>query len=288
MKNRMAAAVFAALLFYVFTFSANTLDAEVKPLKFLIFPHQSATELYKKFTPLADYLSKKTGGPVVIEITRDYPEQIELVGKDQFDLAFMGPAPYVKMTAKYGQKPILGRQELMFSPTFQGIIVVRKDSDAKTIKDLLNKRFAFGDTNSTMAHLVPRYMLYEEGITVDKLGGYQFLATQSDIALGVLTGNFDAGALRETTFHAYEKEGLRELARSEPVAEHLFLASKQLPPETTKALQDGLFGLKDTPEGKAVMAAINKEMTGIVPADDSDYQNLRVMLDKLEKIGVKP
>lgn len=252
-----------------------------------IHPYMAATELFKRFTPLANYLARKTGRPVSIRISGDYKDHIDRTGKDMYDIAFMGPASYVKMTAVYGKKPLLARLEVEGSPVFHGIIFTEKESSIETIGDLKEKRFAFGDPNSTMSHLVPRHMLREAGISVDKLAEHKFLGSHNNVALGVLAGDFDAGAVKEEVFFKYEKQGLKMLAKSPPLSEHLFIGSDKLPSAAVEALRGALYHLRDESNGKASMTAIKKQVTGLVPANDGDYDNLRSILDGLEKAGIQ-
>lgn len=68
---------------------------------------------------------------------------------------------------------------------------------------------AFGDPESTMSHLVPRFMLWRVGVTGEVLADYQFLSNHTNVALGVLVGDFDAGAVKEEVFYEFEPKGLK-------------------------------------------------------------------------------
>jgi phosphonate transport system substrate-binding protein len=253
-----------------------------------VHPFLPATELVNRFTPLAEYLSEKTGLPVTISIARDYEEHIERAGGNELDIAYMGPASYVIMVDEYGKKPLLARLEIGGIPTFKGVLIVAEDSPVSTVADLAGRRFAFGDSNSTMSHLVPRFMMWEAGVGVDELAGYKFLKSHHNVALGVLMGDFDAGAVKEEVFYEYKERGLIELSRTLEISEHVFVASSRLPPEKVRAMREALYGLRDTEEGRAIMSGIKKDMTGMAPASDGDYDNLRTILRTLEKLGVKP
>ncbi len=254
-------------------------------LIFAVHPYLPATEIIERFSPLVKYLSKELGEPIDIHISRDYQTHIVEIGKDNVDIAYMGPASYVKMVDTYGRKPLLARQAINGKTTFRGVIIVRKDSPLQSLKDLVGKRFAFGDPESTMSHLVPRFMLWKEGVTIDNLGGYAFLENHHNVALGVLVGDFDAGAVKEEVFDEYEKRGLRELVRTPELSEHVFVASNRLSPEKVKKLRDALYFLRDKEEGQDSMKSIKNTITGMVPVKDEDYDNLRDILHALKKIG---
>jgi phosphonate transport system substrate-binding protein len=217
-----------------------------EPLTFAIHPYLPTIEVVERFMPLVNYLSRETGYPIEIHVSKTYQEHIQNVGRDEFDLAYVGPAPYVTMVRQYGRKPLLSRLEVNGSPTFHGYIIVRKDSSIRTIANLAGKNFAFVDPNSTMGHKVPRYMMWKEGVDVKNLSGYIFMGTHPNVALGVLAGDFDAGAVKEEVFHEYEKRGLRGLKMTPEISEHIFVASTKMTDAEVQALRKAMYKLKES------------------------------------------
>jgi len=256
-----------------------------EPLILAVHPYLPPNELTQRFSPLADYLSRELGRPIVVRVGGDYWEHIEYIGKDQVDIAFMGPASYVKMVKKYGKKPILARLEINGQPQFRGRIIVRKDSPLAILPDLKGRSFAFGDPGSTMSYQVPRYMLWQAGITLNDLSDHRFLGSHNNVALAVLAGDFDAGAVKEEVFLSFESRGLRALANTPALSEHLFVASNALPANIVQAMRTALYRLKDTPQGAHIMNTIKKDTSAMVPAADSDYDSLRDILKALEALG---
>ena len=251
-----------------------------------IHPYKSPTILIKAYTPLADYLSRTIGLPVKIVISKNYKSHIEAVGEDKLDLAYMGPASYVRLIDKFGKKPLIACQEVNGKPTFQGKIIVRKDSRLESLKQLKGKNFAFGDPASTMSHLVPRYMLYQAGIKTDNLGRYKFLGSHDNVALSVLAGDYDAGAVKEAVFYKYESRGLRVLETTPALTEHNFVASNKLESATVEKLRQAFYALDKNAEGKTILASIKPGITAMRPVKDGDYENLREILRSLKSIGV--
>jgi phosphonate transport system substrate-binding protein len=267
------------LFSFVIYLSAHQVHANDQ-LTLWVHPYLPATELINKFSPLAAYLSKKSGRPVEVKVSKSYQSHIKRVGEGQMDLAYMGPASYVKMTHTYGKKTVLACLEVNGSPFFHGMIIALENSAIKTLQDLQDKRFAFGDPNSTMSHLVPRYMLWQAGIDLEDLKKYEFLGSHNNVALGVLGGYYDAGGVKEGVFYKYQKRGLKMLAKSPPIAEHVFVASKNLPESTVNTLRQSLVNLKD----KAILSSIKKSVTGMAPAKDADYDSLRTILQQFDKM----
>jgi phosphonate transport system substrate-binding protein len=252
-----------------------------------VHPFKPPSQLVEAFMPLARYLGEKLGEKVSVRIARDYQAHIDATGRDELDFAYFGPVPYVKLRDAYGPRPLLARQQIGRSPVFHGKIIVQKDSAIRALTDLKGKRFAFGEPHSTMSHLVPRYMLWQAGITVDRLASHKFVGDHVNVALGVLAGDHDAGAVKEDVFYQHESRGLRALATSEPLSDHLFVASNRLPEARLRRLREALLQLDRDPQGVAVLNSLTRGVTALVPVQDSDYDSLRRVLRKLRELGVE-
>jgi len=276
----------AAVIFSVVFYSFPAI-CEDKPLELGIHPYIAASLIHKQFTPLAEYLSKKVGQPVIIKVAQDYRTNIENIGKNKIHIAFMGPVSYVKMVKEYGHKPILACLEANKKTFFQGVIITRKDSPIKSLSDIEGKRFAFGDPNSTMSHIIPRFMLIEAGIPLKKLSSHSFLKNHCNVALGVLIGDYDTGAVKEEVFNRYKERGLKAIARTSLTPEHIFVASNNLSAKTVQILREALYNLKNETNGKEILSAIKQGLTGLVPCKDANYKNLRKIMQTLEEKGVK-
>ncbi|BCK87847.1 putative ABC transporter phosphonate/phosphite binding protein PhnD2 [Sideroxyarcus emersonii] len=249
-----------------------------KPLILGIHPYLPHDEIVSRFTPLANYLAKAIGRPVTVRVGRDYNEHVEAIGDDNIDIAYMGPAPYVQMVAKYGRKPLLARQVINDSPFLKGEIVVRQDSKLGSLKELKGRNFCFGDNNSTMSSVLPRRMLEDAGVPLTRLGSYKHLEGHKNVALAVLAGNCDAGAVKSEVFQEFQSRGLRVLAEMPPVADHVFVANAKLPGPLVRKLRTAMLALNTQPEGKPILNGIHPDMTALVAPKDSDYDSLRTLL----------
>ena len=262
-------------------------EASGQPVVLAVHPYLSYQELQKRYEPLADYLEKALNKEVVVRIGRDYGEHITYVGKDQVDIAYLGPAAYVRMVQKYGKKPLLARLAVNGEPVFRGYLVTSPDSGVNDLQSLRGKRLAFGDPKSTMSHFVPRHMMLEAGIEVGMLEDYQFLGSHKNVALAVLSGAYDAGAVKEEVYDAFKARGLKAIATSDPFSEHLFVARSDAPEEFVVTVRNALYRLSETPEGRTILGNIKHGVTALVPVDDSDYDNLRKVLEMLGEHGVE-
>lgn len=257
---------------------SRTHAANTEQLVLAVHPFLPVAEINERFTPLAEYLTTATGLKVTVRVGQDYQEHIEAIGKDRVDIAFMGPAPYVKMVEKFGPKPLLARFEVNHAPQLFGAIVARTDGPIQSIADIKGRRFAFGDPESTMSHYVPRFMLSEAGIETAQLADHKFLGSHKNVALAVLASDFDAGAVKYEVFEEYAPQGLRLIAKTPPVSDHLFVTRGNLPAAKIEKLRQALLSLKDAPAGPDIMNKLHKGMTALIAVSDADYDNLRPMV----------
>lgn len=258
-----------------------------EPLILGIHPFLPHSELKQQFAPLAEYLSKELEQDVIIKIGTNYDDHISNIGKNKIDITFLGPAIYVEVVKKYNKKPILAIIENNNTKYFQGKIIVREESSIKTISEINIENFAFVSPMSTMGYILPIYMLYNVGNVNVSSNKYSFLGSHQNVALGVLCGDFDAGAVKEEVYNSYCKKGLRVLASTPKIPNHLFIANSILSTEKIKKIQQALFKLNDSENGKLIMESISKSITNMTVVEDSFYNELRDIIYFLENAGLK-
>jgi len=130
-------------------------------------------------------------------------------------------------------------------------------------------------------------MLWKEGLDVSDLAMYEFLDDQENVALGVLMGVFDAGAVDVEVFEKYRDKGLAVLASDPDVAEHVFVTSSRLSTAEVEALRNALFALNTTDSGRAVLHSMDQNVTALVPVSEREYEPLRNMIHTLKNMGIE-
>ena len=253
-----------------------------KTLVLGIHPFRSVGSLQKQFTPLATYLSKELDQDITLRVGSSYQEHVDAIGKDLIDIAYIGPHEYIEMVKQYGKKTLLACQETNGHSTFKGVIIAPSNSSATSLADIKGN-IAFVDPHSTMGYILPSYMLLHENPEILKKQRYQFLKTHENVALGVLVGEFEAGAVKQSVFDSYKDKGLKQLGMTPAITEHLFVASSKLDKRLIQPLRQALLKLKDSPEGQKILQTIKPTITSFVPVSDSDYDSLRHIIDEQTK-----
>jgi len=257
--------------------------AAVESLILGVHPYLQQAEIKKRFTPLADYLSSELGIPVEVRVGQSYEVHVKAIEQGEVDIAYLGPSLYVQLAQTFGRKPLLARLEANGEPTFQGHIVVGPTCKASSLDDLRGKVFAFGDPQSTMSTLVPRALLKQHDITLADLESYRHYKGHANVALAVLAGDADAGAVKEEVYHQFADRGLRSLQSTPPISEHVFVARAGMTSSFTERLQELLLSIRSPEQVSALLKPIKKSATGLVNARSSDYDNLRALIDILQE-----
>jgi phosphonate transport system substrate-binding protein len=266
-KQTLLALVLATLLL-------SSMPAYAQTLTFGVHPFLSSIELNKRFQPLVDYLSQQTGNVIKFQVMNSYASLIDGVCCHNIDLAFTGPNEYVQMTKCNCRIQLLGMLVGDY-PHLRGALVVRQDSDIKHLEQLRGKRIAFVQPKSTMGSQLPLALLQQHGVLLADLQHYDFLGNHENVAYAVLTGQYDAGALKHEVAEKMRPLGLRVLADLPEVADHPFVAGPQVAAASVAQIKDLLLNLHTNSAGRAILTGLRPDAVQIVPITDSDYDSLR-------------
>lgn len=248
---------------------------ETVAIRFGVYQTDKATELYRKFQPMLEMIEQAVAlrleQPVDIQlrIFKTYEAGLDaLVGGD-VDFVRFGPASYLLAHSREPNIELLAKESKNGKSTFHGVICVRADSPYETLEDLSGCRFAFGNPESTIGRYLSQAELMRIGITSDELESFEYLGQHDKVAKAVILGDFDAGALKESTFNKMNTSSeLRALHMFENVTKP-WVARADLDPEVAGALRFALLNAKDLDALKSL------KVSGFMQATDSDYEPTR-------------
>jgi phosphate/phosphite/phosphonate ABC transporter binding protein len=250
-------------------------------LRMGIVPLESPAVMFKKFNPLAEYLGGILKRRIDLRVAVDFQSAVEDIGHGTTQFCFMTPSTYIEARDKY-KVMILVKALTEGKPFHHSVIITRNDSGISSLENLGGRSFAFGDIHSTSSHIVPRAMLLEAGVDIKDLHYYNYLGHHDDVARAVISGDFDAGGIMESTAEKFRGEGLKFLKVSEDIPEFNICVAKNLDPRVVTELRSALISLGEgRPEDAAILKSINASYTGFAPASDEDYDNIRKMMSKI-------
>jgi phosphate/phosphite/phosphonate ABC transporter binding protein len=249
-------------------------------LRMGIIPLESPAIMFKKFNPLAEYLSKKMHRRIDLKVAVDFKGAVKDIGEGITQLCFMTPSTYIEAHTKYNVSVLL--KALREGKPYQhSVIIAKSESDIKEIRDLKGRSFAFGDSHSTSSHIVPRAMLLDEGVDIKDLQ-YHYLGHHNDVAKAVLDGDFDAGAVMESIAYKYKDKGIKFIKISEAIPEFNICISKGMDAALRDELKDAFLALTpSSPEGASVLKSVNETYTGFVKSSDEEYDGIKNMMIRL-------
>lgn len=256
-------------------------EKDTTTINFGVMPLESPADMYRKFTPLINYLAKKTGRRINMKVAGDYETAIKDIGKGITQLCYMTPSTYIKAHSQYGVNLLV--KALRDGRPFQrSVLITKAKSGIRSVSDLKGKSFAFGDINSTLSHILPRAMLLEEGVELKDLSYYNYLGHHDDIVKAVLKEEFDAGGVIESIINRFKGEDLYFIKFSDEIPEMNICVSTSLSTLEQSAISSALSELNEmTDEGAEILHAIDKHYTGFMEAKDEDYIGVRLMMSKI-------
>ncbi|HAM50484.1 MAG TPA: hypothetical protein DCP92_07215 [Nitrospiraceae bacterium] len=252
-------------------------------VKFGILPVESPAVMFRKFSPLADYLSRKIGKTVELKVAIDFDGALTDLGHKATHVCTLGPTAYIEANKMYNLKVIVkGLRD--GKPYHRAAIITRAASSILSVSDLKGRSFAFGDVKSASGHVTPRLMLKDAGIELDDLKFHHHVGYHDEVARAVLKGDFDAGAVIESVGQHYRDQGLRILAYSDEIPEWNICSNNSLDERDISLMKSALLSLNgSTAEDSAVLQSIDEHYTGFVEAENKDYTGIRT---KMERLGM--
>jgi len=218
-----------------------------------------------------------------MQIAKDYDQGISHLTTGKVDFSRFGPASYIEAKKMNEGIEILAMESKKGAKVFYGIIATKNDSDIQSVEDLRDRSFAFGDEGSTIGRFLSQLYLEQNGIRADDLSKYEYLGRHDRVGTAVGAGDFDAGALNESTYKKLIEAGepLRELVKFPNVTKP-WIARSGLDPVIFEALQLSLLEIRDEKALKGL------KIVGFLNGDDTDYAEIREAMDFNHKFFEDP
>ena len=280
--NRLAEIACIAVLVCAVLFPSRAHAAtEYVRLQFGVYQSDKATVMYRKFLPVIERLTEATevelGRPVDIEfkIFRTYQDAQESLAMGTVDFTRFGPASYVLAKDRNPEVGLLAREA---RKAFKCVIAVPHASQAKVLKDLAGLRFGFGDRDSTCGRYASQARLAKAGVYASDFSAFEYLDRHDRVFRAVEFGDFDAGALKVSTYRKLNSSGQLRILDSFEIPTKPWPVRAGLDPEIRQALQKALLGIDD-PE---VLKTLG--VTGFGPVADADFDHVREWMRGLRRI----
>jgi phosphonate transport system substrate-binding protein len=149
------------------------------------------------------------GVPTKLFAPADYNGVIEGLLGGNLDMAWLGASAYAKvyLTNPNAVEPVLVKINTDGSMGYHSIGFARADSGIKSLEEMKDKVFAFGDPNSTSGFLIPSVEIPAAGFSMNKgeyFGDITFSGGHEQTIVGVFNGDYDAGVTWADGLGAWE------------------------------------------------------------------------------------
>ncbi len=169
----------------VFLFSFKPICYANHSYTFGVVPQQSPGQLVRSWVPIIKYLERETGVKLRFATRRTIPAFEEACASEDFDFVYMNPLHYIEFHDNAGYTSFAKAR----NKKIKGIIIVRKDSEIKILKDLTDKRLAFPSSDAFAASIIPRVELKRRNINFH----IKYLGSHDQIYHSVADGIWLAG-----------------------------------------------------------------------------------------------
>lgn len=281
------------LLLILLLLSVLSTAAVAKPdkLVFSAIPDQDQSQLVKRFTKVADYLSTTLGIKVEYVPVKSYAAAITAFRNNQVQLAWFGGLSGVRArTLVPGSEAIAqGAEDTQFQTYF-----IAHQSSGLTLsehfpKGITGKTFTFGSKGSTSGRLMPEYYIREhlEQSPQNAFKQVGFSGNHSRTIALVQTGAYQIGATNYKVWQRQVAAGKVDLNKVSVIWKTPSYPDYQW---TVRGDVDKMWGVGfKTKITKALLEMKNPSLLKAFPrsrfiaADNADYQPI---LDTAKKIGL--
>ncbi|MCX8030851.1 MAG: phosphate/phosphite/phosphonate ABC transporter substrate-binding protein [Thermodesulfovibrionales bacterium] len=232
--------------------------------------------IYEKLYPLKKFISDQIQRHVVIEIAKDFQDLENKIKDDKIHLIIVDPATYCELKWNFRNKiyPIV-KPEGGVAET-RSVFVTKEGIGIEKIFDSFGKKLALGEEKSSFSYLIPLSMLRDVDISIKDFKSVEMLQKEQRIALSILIGDYDIGAMSEMTAAKYIREGLKIIRYSEPTPLFLIAYTSALKSEYVDKIKESIIFRSD----KELSKSMGVERFSL--AEDRDFDYIRVLIRNLK------
>lgn len=274
-------------------------DSNPKKLRFGLMVSEETEQTFERMEILQAYFSEKLGREVEFLQMSNTSAIIEAMRANKIDVSTAGAFTYLVASKTFGAEAIATTTSTDGNPLYYtSCLITSSKSSLRNIDDVVknakNITLSWAYPTSTSGHLVPRYYLQQRGIMPDDFKEVFTSTNHTATLFSVLSGKVDVAAITYALIDRFIKTGklkkgdLRIIWESEPIAPSPVFVRKGLNEGLKKQIQQAYLDVsKGNPKA---MKALQSQFTygvGYIPVNDSFYQPLRDMANKVEGLTLE-
>lgn len=233
------------------------------------FPIVSTVTLFKRFMPLADYLSAQLGVPIRLVTAKNFPTFVKRTAERAYDIVVTAPHFAVR-AADSGQYTIRATTV----NEVQQLIVVRKNSPLQNLEQLAGATIATPPGRALMT-MMGKDFLAQAGLSGPRQPRYRAFTSHNAANQALLAGEVDAAIASSNVVSKAVQRGkpLRILAKGRKLPSMATLVASDLPAALADRVEQAFVGMANTEHGRQVLRQIG--FPGYRAVSIADYEPVR-------------
>jgi len=247
---------------------AGAACAQQTSYTFGVVPQESASQLAANWSPVLAALSEKSGVKLSFATAPDVPTFERRLAAGEYDFAYMNPYHFVVYHAKPGYRALARAK----GERLRGVVVVRRDSPVREMKDLAGATLAFPTPAAFGATLLVQAEMQRQHLPFKAA----FVKSHNSVYRGVVKGLYPAGGGVPRTLDLLDPAISRELRvvwTSQAYTSHAIATRPQLDPAVRGRVLAAMMQASLEPAQLRLLAEIGFD--GFEPAHDQDWDDVR-------------
>ncbi len=223
-------------------------------LVFAYTPVEDPALYAQQFRPLLEHLTQCTGRRTVYFQVTSNAAQVEAMRSGRLHIAGFSTGPTAFAVNLAGAVPFALKGNAEQFEAYRVVVVVRANSDLRTIADLRGRRVAHTSATSNSGNLAPRAFFPALGVTPDTDYRVIYSGGHDRSVMGVNAGDFDAAPVASDVFNRMiargqvRAENFRVIWQSDPFPTSSFALAHDLRPELAQRIRQCFLDYRFPPQ----------------------------------------
>ena len=220
-------------------------------------------------------------------LAESYSDLISKVHDGSLDIFLISPLSYVTAKSKTPNLKLLAQESASGMGSYSSYIVVRDDSRAQSLQDLVGKRLAFVDQHSTSGFLFPMAEFIDSGIRPGTMFSFCFSKSHAQAVYDLVDGKVDAATVSSNVIHfltSVDSENtkplssrIRILHKAGRIPYDALVARGEFTESGLQKLQAAFANLNTRTERGRQALRKTAQITGWIPTSDAVYNPVRTV-----------
>ncbi len=240
-----------------------------------VISRYSPEKIYEGYQPIMDFLSRKSEYLFELKLSSSYKQTISQLEKGKVTAAFLGTYLFFTNLKGDNLRAVLKPLNSDGKPYFHSDLIVRENSNIKSIKDLKGKRLALPSQLAFSGNWLQKVEFKKAGLKISDFKEVKHFRYHNSVVKQILMGNFDAGVVKDRVANEFLKKGIRVVLSSDPIPGSPIVVSKRSDKKKVSTIINILLNVKKD----SIPDNWDSEFSnGFVEAKNEDYLKIKSII----------